>query len=93
LQYAKGTSTNPNYAIRLTHTQNRDRMSAMNNIKNLLTERGKSIYWLHKQVGMSYQAVHKLVNAPAIPPGTTWGTLTRIAAALGVGVEELERHE
>ena len=64
---------------------------AMNNIKALLTERGKSIYWLHKQVGMSYQAVHKLANAPAIPPGTTWGTLTRIAAALAVSVDELTK--
>ena len=66
-------------------------MSAMNNIKALLAVRGKSIYWLAHEVSMSYQAVHKLVNAPAIPPGTTWRTLTRIAAALGVGVAELER--
>jgi DNA-binding Xre family transcriptional regulator len=65
----------------------------MNNIKALLTERGRSIYWLAHEVGMSYQAIHKLANAPAIPPGTTWQTLQRVAAALGVSVDELTKGE
>jgi len=65
----------------------------MNQIKRLLSQRGKSIYWLARQAGMSYQAIHALANSATIPTGTAWGTLQKVAAALGVSVDELEQPE
>jgi putative transcriptional regulator len=32
------------------------------NILELLQQRGKTKYWLYKQLGMSYQNVNKMVN-------------------------------
>lgn len=64
-----------------------------NRIKELLDERGKSIYWLTNQVDMSYQAIHKLVSSDTIPDGTSYGTLKRISEALQVGIEDLEEEE
>lgn len=62
---------------------------ARNRIKDILDDQGKSIYWLAKQIKMSYQAVHSLVNAPHIPEGTSYGTLKRICEVLNVGIDDL----
>ena len=64
-----------------------------NRIKELLSARGRSIYGLANEVGMSYQAIHRLVNARRIPGGTSYSTLRKIADALGVGVDDLEALE
>lgn len=61
-----------------------------NRIEEVLEARGKSIYWLAKAIGMSYNAVYSLVKSPEIPRGTSYGTLMKISDALGVGIEELE---
>ena len=63
-----------------------------NRIKELLEQQGQSIYWLANEVGMSYQAIHKLANSEMIPGGTAWDTLRKVAEALGVGVNELEEN-
>ena len=64
-------------------------MKNRNRIKDILETQGRSIYWLAKQVEMSYQAIHALVNSPEIPTGTAYGTVTRISEALGVSIDEL----
>ena len=59
-------------------------------IKELLDAQGKSIYWLANEAEMSYQAIYRLVHADAIPGGTSYSTLVKVAGALGVGIEDLE---
>lgn len=61
-----------------------------NRILDILDAQGRSIYWLAKQVKMSYQAIHRLVKSPTIPEGTAYGTLRRVSQALDVGVDDLE---
>lgn len=64
-----------------------------NKIGELLEIKGWSIYKLAKEVGMSYQALHALVNSTQIPDGTAYGTLKKISEALGVGIDDLEKTE
>lgn len=64
-----------------------------NNIKSLLTQKGWSIYELHKKAGLTYNATHSLVRADKIPDGTSYGTLKRVARALGVKIDDLETED
>lgn len=64
-------------------------VKAKNRIPDILTKQKRSIYWLAKQVEMSYQAIYALVNAAEIPDGTSYGTLAKISDALGVSIDEL----
>ena len=65
-------------------------LGAKNRIQDILVQQGKSIYWLAKTAGMSYQAIHSLVTSSEIPSGTSYGTLKRVSDALGVGIDDLE---
>jgi DNA-binding Xre family transcriptional regulator len=65
-------------------------MLMTNNIETILTERGLSIYRLSKSTKLSYNTTHSLVKAEAIPDGTAYGTLKKIAKVLGVRIDDLE---
>lgn len=64
-----------------------------NKIGELLKDKGWSIYKLSKEIEMSYQALHALVNSEQIPNGTAYGTLKKIARALGVGIDDLQSED
>lgn len=68
-----------------------------NQIPNILAKTGKTKYWLWQTLGGSnsdrslvYRLAHVDMSDSPIPPATHWGTVKRIAAALGVTVGELE---
>ena len=61
-----------------------------NNIPKYLDEKRWSIYKLCQETGLTYNTVHSLAKAVKIPDGTAYGTLKRIAQALGVGIDDLE---
>ena len=62
----------------------------LNNIKQLLEDRGWTMYKLHKETGMNYNTIHKVAKAEQIKDTTPYGTLKKIAKALGVGIDDLE---
>jgi len=64
-----------------------------NKIMDLLRQRDWSIYRLHQETGMSYQAIHKLATSDEIPAGTSYGTLLAVSRALGVSVSDLEEKD
>lgn len=61
-----------------------------NKISIILKNKGWSIYRLHKETGLTYNTVHPLVRAKEIPNGIEYGTVKKIAKALGVGIDDLE---
>jgi DNA-binding Xre family transcriptional regulator len=65
-------------------------MTKTNRIAEILEQKDMSIYRLAKDTGLSYQAVHALVNADEIPDGTSYGTLRKISEVLGVQISDLE---
>lgn len=65
-------------------------LTRSNQIQGILESKGLSIYRLAKRVEMSYQSIHKLATATAIPEGTAYGTLRRVSGALGVTIDDLE---
>jgi DNA-binding Xre family transcriptional regulator len=65
-------------------------MLMTNNIETILVERGLSIYRLQKTTKLSYNTTYSLVKAEAIPDGTAYGSLKKIAKALGVTIDALE---
>ena len=64
-----------------------------NRILSILQAQGRSIYWLAKQVEMSYQSIHRLAKSPSIPEGTSYGTLRRVSRVLDVSVDDLEEEK
>lgn len=64
---------------------------ARNKIPELLEQRNMTPYRLAKVTGMSQNRIYSLVNAPEIPPRTTWETIKKLRDALGLKcAEELE---
>ena len=61
-----------------------------NKIEDILAKKGWSIYELHKQSGLTYNTTHAITKAEKIPDGTAYGTLKKIAHALGVRIDDLE---
>lgn len=64
-----------------------------NNIPKLLDKLGWSVYKLRQETGLTYNTTRSLVKAEKIPEGTSYGTLKRVAKALGVGIDDLETEE
>ena len=61
-----------------------------NNLPDILKAKGWSIYKLHKATGLTYNTVHPLVKAKEFPDGIEYGTVKKIARALGVKIDDLE---
>lgn len=61
-----------------------------NKIKEILDSKSWTIYELHKQAGLTYNTTHSIATAESIPDGTAYGTLKKIARALGVRIDDLE---
>jgi hypothetical protein len=62
-----------------------------NLIKDILKNQHRSVRQLSLETGMIYHHLHTIVNAEAIPPGTTYATLEKIRVALGLSsIGELE---
>jgi len=55
-------------------------------VKEVLRERGLSIAWLSRELGVSYMSVWNVVNMRRLP---RLSTLMRIAEVLGVSVKDL----
>lgn len=70
-------------------TAHPQRRQTANRLPALLDRRKWSIYELQKRTKLTYNTVHSIVNA-RIPGGTTYGTLKKITAALGVKISDLE---
>lgn len=68
-------------------------MPIRNRIKELLDSKEWSIYQLADRTKMSYPQLYRLVKAEQIPKGTNYGTLQKVAGALGVSIDELETKE
>ena len=66
-------------------------MMMPNRIKELLDQKGKTPYWLHKQTKISTQTIYSLVTptAPTIDD-MRYRTVKAVADALGVEPEELK---
>ena len=67
----------------------------MNNIPNILEEKGWTKYRLWQALGGSHSdrvLVYQRLKDPTkpIPPGTQWETIKRVADVLGVSTDELE---
>lgn len=67
----------------------------MNNIPNILQEKGWTRYRFWQELGGSpgdrilvYSRLSKRNNP--IPPGTEWRTIKRVAKTLGVSIDQLE---
>ena len=61
-----------------------------NRIPELLDQKRWSIYELRKRTELTYNTVHAIAKSEKIPDGTTYGTLKKIAMALGVRIDDLE---
>lgn len=64
-----------------------------NQIPHLLHVRGLTVYGLSKRTQMPYHQVDRIVNAPRIPDGIEYKTLLRLADALEVTLNDLEKEE
>lgn len=64
-----------------------------NQIPRLLEARGLTVYALAKRMQMPWHNVNKIVEAPAIPDGTEYKTLRKVAEVLGVSIDDLEAEE
>lgn len=68
-------------------------MPIRNRIKEFLAMKDWSIYELADRTKMSYPQLYRLVKAERIPKGTNYGTLQKVAGALGVSIDDLETKE
>lgn len=64
-----------------------------NQIPHLLQAKGLTVYGLSKRTQMPYHQVDRIVNAPFIPDGIEYKTLRRLAEALDVTLNDLEKEE
>lgn len=60
-----------------------------NKIKDVLTEKGMTVYRLAKNLNKEPSQVYRLVNPEDMPDGTNISTLVEIADQLGVSVDRL----
>ena len=58
-----------------------------NNIKQLLIQQGKSIYWLEKQTGITYPTLFKLANNKS--ESIKFANLEKICNVIGCTLDEL----
>ena len=60
----------------------------MNNIKEILKDKGLSVLKLSEKTGLTYSNTHSLVNRPNLE-STPLGTLMKVSEVLDVDIEEL----
>ena len=68
-------------------------MARRNFLPDLLEERSMSIYRLAQETRMPHHNVSRIVTSPTIPDGVNYKTLRKIAAALGVKIDDMEVEE
>jgi len=56
------------------------------NVRRILEEKGHTIYWLKKEIGVGEGTIYPIVNGKVVP---SIAISSRIAEALGVTVDEL----
>lgn len=64
------------------------KLAVCRNMHHLLQQQGRTLYWLMQQIDMSPGALYPIAKGQKIP---SVGTASRIAAALGVTVDDLLR--